>query len=327
MHWRKHKQLTLWALTMVTYNDIKKAHQRISDHIHNTPVLTSDSLDNELGSNLFFKCENFQKTGSFKIRGATNSILQLNEAEIKNGIITTSSGNHGAAVAFIADKIGTSSKIIMPNNTPKNKIENVQRYGGDIFYCEPNIKSREDTLEKMIQKSGGSIIHPYNDEKIIAGQGTAAKELIEKVPDLDAIICPVSGGGLLSGTLLAAKNLKPGIKVFGAEPENADDTYRSILNNKIMSNETTDTIADGLRAQVGTVTFPIIKENVDKILLVSEEMIISSMYMIWQRLKIIIEPSCSIVLAALMLNSNKFLNKKVGLILTGGNYDLKQIPW
>ena len=312
---------------MVTYNDIEKAHQRISNHIHNTPILTSDSLDNELGSNLFFKCENFQKTGSFKIRGATNSILQLNDTEIKNGIITTSSGNHGAAVAFIADKIGTSSKIIMPNNTPKNKIENVQRYGGEIFYCEPNIKSREDTLEKMIQKSGGSIIHPYNDEKIIAGQGTAAKELIEKVPDLDAIICPVSGGGLLSGTLLAAKNLKPGIKVFGAEPENADDTYRSILNNKIMSNETTDTIADGLRAQVGTVTFPIIKENVDKILLVSEEMIISSMYMIWQRLKIIIEPSCSIVLAALMLNSNKFLNKKVGLILTGGNYDLKQIPW
>ena len=312
---------------MVTYNDIEKAHQRISKHIHNTPILTSDSLDNELGSNLFFKCENFQKTGSFKIRGATNSILQLNDTEIKNGIITTSSGNHGAAVAFIADKIGTSSKIIMPNNTPKNKIENVQRYGGEIFYCEPNIKSREDTLEKMIQKSGGSIIHPYNDEKIIAGQGTAAKELIEKVPDLDAIICPVSGGGLLSGTLLAAKNLKPGIKVFGAEPENADDTYRSILNNKIMSNETTDTIADGLRAQVGTVTFPIIKENVDKILLVSEEMIISSMYMIWQRLKIIIEPSCSIVLAALMLNSNNFLNKKVGLILTGGNYDLKQIPW
>ena len=312
---------------MVTYNDIEKAHQRISDHIHNTPIFTSDSLDNELGSNLFFKCENFQKTGSFKIRGATNSILQLNDTEIKNGIITTSSGNHGAAVAFIADKIGTSSKIIMPNNTPKNKIENVQRYGGEIFYCEPNIKSREDTLEKMIQKSGGSIIHPYNDEKIIAGQGTAAKELIEKVPDLDAIICPVSGGGLLSGTLLAAKNLMPGIKVFGAEPENADDTYRSILNNKIMSNETTDTIADGLRAQVGTVTFPIIKENVDKILLVSEEMIISSMYMIWQRLKIIIEPSCSIVLAALMLNSNKFLNKKVGLILTGGNYDLKQIPW
>jgi len=312
---------------MVTYNDIEKAHLRISDHIHNTTILTSDSLNNELGSNLFFKCENFQKTGSFKIRGATNSILQLNDKEIKNGIITTSSGNHGAAVAFIANKIGASSKIIMPNNTPKNKIENVERYGGEIFYCEPNIKSREYTLEKMVQKSGGSIIHPYNDEKIIAGQGTAAKELIEKVPDLDAIICPVSGGGLLSGTLLAAKNLKPDIKVFGAEPENADDTYRSVLKNKIMSNKTTDTIADGLRAQVGTITFPIIKKNVNKILLVSEEMIISSMYMIWQRLKIIVEPSCSIVLAALMINSKRFLNKRVGLILTGGNFDLKQIPW
>ena len=312
---------------MVTYNDIEEAHLRISDHIHNTTILTSDSLNNELGSNLFFKCENFQKTGSFKIRGATNSILQLNDKEIKNGIITTSSGNHGAAVAFIANKIGASSKIIMPNNTPKNKIENVERYGGEIFYCEPNIKSREYTLKKMVQKSGGSIIHPYNDEKIIAGQGTAAKELIEKVPDLDAIICPVSGGGLLSGTLLAAKNLKPDIKVFGAEPENADDTYRSILKNKIMSNKTTDTIADGLRAQVGTITFPIIKENVNKILLVSEEMIISSMYMIWQRLKIIVEPSCSIVLAALMINSKRFLNKRVGLILTGGNFDLKQIPW
>ena len=312
---------------MVTYYDIEKAHLRISDHIHNTTILTSDSLNNELGSNLFFKCENFQKTGSFKIRGATNSILQLNDKEIKNGIITTSSGNHGAAVAFIANKIGASSKIIMPNNTPKNKIENVERYGGEILYCEPNIKSREYTLKKMVQKSGGSIIHPYNDEKIIAGQGTAAKELIEKVPDLDAIICPVSGGGLLSGTLLAAKNLKPDIKVFGAEPENADDTYRSVLKNKIMSNKTTDTIADGLRAQVGTITFPIIKENVNEILLVSEEMIISSMYMIWQRLKIIVEPSCSIVLAALMVNSKRFLNKRVGLILTGGNFDLKQIPW
>ena len=202
---------------MVTYNDIEKAHQRISDHIHNTPILTSDSLDNELGSNLFFKCENFQKTGSFKIRGATNSILQLNDTEIKNGIITTSSGNHGAAVAFIADKIGTSSKIIMPNNTPKNKIENVQRYGGEIFYCEPNIKSREDTLEKMIQKSGGSIIHPYNDEEIIAGQGTAAKELIERSKefyerDQEDISKRIKELGL-EESLINLKGLTPGMLV------------------------------------------------------------------------------------------------------------------
>ena len=312
---------------MVTFNDIEIAHNRISEYVYNTPILTSETLNNDTGAKLFFKCENFQKTGSFKIRGATNAILQLKKADIPKGIITTSSGNHGAAVSYTAREIGASSQVIMPENTPKNKIENVKRYGGEIIFCEPNIESREQTLEKTVNKSGASIIHPYNDEKIIAGQGTAAKELIEEVPDLDAIICPVSGGGLLSGTLLSAKELKPNLQVFGAEPKNADDTYRSILNNKIMPNTTTNTIADGLRAQLGSITFPIIKNNVNCILLVSEEMIINSMYLIWQILKIIIEPSCSIVLAALLLNSEKFINKKVGLILTGGNYDIKRVPW
>ena len=312
---------------MVTFKDIEIAHNRISKYVYNTPIMTSKTLNNDTGAKLFFKCENFQKTGSFKIRGATNAILQLKKADILKGIITTSSGNHGAAVSYTAREIGASSQVIMPENTPKNKIDNVKRYGGEIVFCEPNIKSREQTLEKIVNKSGASIIHPYNDEKIIAGQGTAAKELIEEVPDLDAIICPVSGGGLLSGTLLSAKELKPNLEVFGAEPKNADDTYRSILNNKIMSNTATNTIADGLRAQLGSITFPIIKNNVNSILLVSEEMIINSMYLIWQILKIIIEPSCSIVLAALLLNSKKFINKKVGLILTGGNYDIKRVPW
>ena len=312
---------------MVTFKDIEIAHNRISKYVYNTPIMTSKTLNNDTGAKLFFKCENFQKTGSFKIRGATNAILQLKKADIQKGIITSSSGNHGAAVSYTAREIGASSQVIMPENTPKNKIDNVKRYGGRIIFCEPNIKSREQTLEKIVNKSGASIIHPYNDEKIIAGQGTAAKELIEEVPDLDAIICPVSGGGLLSGTLLSAKELKPNLEVFGAEPKNADDTYRSILNNKIMSNTTTNTIADGLRAQLGSITFPIIKNNVNSILLVSEEMIINSMYLIWQILKIIIEPSCSIVLAALLLNSEKFINKKVGLILTGGNYDIKRVPW
>ncbi len=312
---------------MVTFKDIEIAHNRISKYVNKTPIMTSKTLNNDTGAKLFFKCENFQKTGSFKIRGATNAILQLKKADILKGIITTSSGNHGAAVSYTAREIGASSQVIMPENTPKNKIDNVKRYGGKIIFCEPNIKSREHTLEKIVNKSGASIIHPYNDEKIIAGQGTAAKELIEEVPDLDAIICPVSGGGLLSGTLLSAKELKPNLEVFGAEPKNADDTYRSILNNKIMPNTTTNTIADGLRAQLGSITFPIIKNNVNSILLVSEEMIINSMYLIWQILKIIIEPSCSIVLAALLLNSKKFINKKVGLILTGGNYDIKRVPW
>jgi threonine dehydratase len=312
---------------MITYSDIKIAHDRISKYIHRTPVYTSQTLNLESNSKLYFKCENFQKTGSFKIRGATNAILQLNKKQLKNGIITTSSGNHGAAISYTANNMGISACVIMPKNTPPNKIENVKRYGGKIVFCEPNISSREETLYQMVKESGSSIIHPYNDNKIIAGQGTAAKELIEDVKDLDSIICPVSGGGLLSGTVLTAKSLNPKLKIYGAEPENADDTYRSIMNNKIMSNKTTDTIADGLRAQVGTLTFPIIQEHVEDILLVSEKMIINSMYVIWQRLKIIIEPSCSIVLAALLLNPKKFENKRVGLVLTGGNYDLNKMPW
>jgi threonine dehydratase len=215
----------------------------------------------------------------------------------------------------------------MPDNSPKFKVDNVQRYGGEIIFCEPNIKARENTLKKMVQETAATIVHPYNDEKIIAGQGTAAKELLESIPDLDVIIAPVSGGGLLAGTLLAAKNINPNIKVYGAEPKNADDAYRSIKNKKIVFNKTTDTIADGLRAQVGTITFPIIQKYVDGIILVSEEMIIQSMRMIWQRLKIIIEPSCSIVLAALLIKNEQFYNKRIGLILTGGNVDLDTLPW
>ena len=312
---------------MVNYNDIESAHNRISNFIHNTPILTCENINLESNAKLFFKCDNFQKTGSFKIRGATNTILQLSKKQIKNGVITTSSGNHGAAVAAAAKKLGANVKVIMPNNTPKVKINNVQRYGGEIIFCEPNIKARENTLNEMVKESGSTIVHPYNDEKVIAGQGTAAKELLEKVADLDIIITPVSGGGLLAGTSLLAKSINPNIKVYGAEPKNADDTYRSIKNKKIVPNKTTDTIADGLRAQVGTITFPIIQKNVDGIILVSEEMIIQSMRTIWQRMKIIIEPSCSIALAAILINNEQFHNKRIGIILTGGNVDLDSLPW
>ena len=312
---------------MVNYNDIESAHNRISNFIHNTPILTCENINLESNAKLFFKCDNFQKTGSFKIRGATNTILQLSKKQIKNGVITTSSGNHGAAVAAAAKKLGANVKVIMPNNTPKVKINNVQRYGGEIIFCEPNIKARENTLNEMVKESGSTIVHPYNDEKVIAGQGTAAKELLEKVADLDIIITPVSGGGLLAGTSLLAKSINPNIKVYGAEPKNADDTYRSIKNKKIVPNKTTDTIADGLRAQVGTITFPIIQKNVDGIILVSEEMIIQSMRTIWQRMKIIIEPSCSIALAAILINNEQFHNKRIGIILTGGNVDLDNLPW
>ena len=312
---------------MVNFKHIKSAHHRISNFIHNTPILTCENINMETKTSIFFKCDNFQKTGSFKIRGATNTILQLSKKQLTNGVITTSSGNHGAAVSSAASKLGASIKVIMPDNSPKFKVDNVQRYGGEIIFCEPNIKARENTLKKMVQETAATIVHPYNDEKIIAGQGTAAKELLESIPDLDVIIAPVSGGGLLAGTLLAAKNINPNIKVYGAEPKNADDAYRSIKNKKIVFKKTTDTIADGLRAQVGTITFPIIQKYVDGIILVSEEMIIQSMRMIWQRLKIIIEPSCSIVLAALLIKNEQFYNKRIGLILTGGNVDLDTLPW
>ena len=312
---------------MVNYNDIESAHNRISNFIHNTPILTCENINLESNAKLFFKCDNFQKTGSFKIRGATNTILQLSKKQLKNGVITTSSGNHGAAVAAAAKKLGANVKVIMPNNTPKVKINNVQRYGGEIIFCEPNIKARENTLNEMVKESGSTIVHPYNDEKVVAGQGTAAKELLEKVADLDIIITPVSGGGLLAGTSLLAKSINPNIKVYGAEPKNADDTYRSIKNKKIVPNKTTETIADGLRAQVGTITFPIIQKNVDGIILVSEQMIIQSMRTIWQRMKIIIEPSCSIALAAILINNKQFHNKRIGVILTGGNVDLDSLPW
>ena len=312
---------------MVNFNNIESAHHRISNFIHNTPILTCENINTETKTSIFFKCDNFQKTGSFKIRGATNTILQLSKKQLTNGVITTSSGNHGAAVSSAASKLGASIKVIMPDNSPKFKVDNVQRYGGEIIFCEPNIKARENTLKKMVQETAATIVHPYNDEKIIAGQGTAAKELLESIPDLDVIIAPVSGGGLLAGTLLAAKNINPNIKIYGAEPKNADDAYQSIKNKKIVFNKTTDTIADGLRAQVGTITFPIIQKYVDGIILVSEEMIIQSMRMIWQRLKIIIEPSCSIVLAALLIKNEQFYNKRIGLILTGGNVDLDTLPW
>ena len=312
---------------MVNFNHIKSAHDRISNYIHNTPVLTCENINEETKSSIFFKCDNFQKTGSFKIRGATNKILQLSKEQLDNSVITTSSGNHGAAVSSTASKLGTSVKVIMPNNTPKVKVDNVKRYGGEIIFCEPNIKSRENTLDKMVNETGATIVHPYNDEKIIAGQGTAAKELLESIPDLDVIIAPVSGGGLLAGTLLAAKNINPKIEVYGAEPKNADDAFQSLKENKIVPNKSTDTIADGLRAQVGTITFPIINKYADGILVVSEKMIIQTMKMIWQRLKIIVEPSCSIVLAALMIHNEQFFNKRIGLILTGGNVDLDALPW
>ena len=312
---------------MPTLNEIQKAHSRIKPFIHNTPVLTNSSLDDLSQAELYFKCENFQKAGSFKIRGATNAVLQLSEEDLYKGVATASSGNHGAALSMAVTALGGKTKVVMPNNTPDIKIRNVKRNGGQIIWCEPNQISRDKALRKVLEDTGSILVHPYNDKDIICGQGTASLELMEECPDLDILITPVSGGGLLGGTLCYAKEKNKNIQVFGAEPMEADDAYRSLLSGEIQSNETTNTICDGLRAQIGTITFPIIRDKVNGIIPISEEDIISTMQMIWERMKIIVEPSCSIALAAVLNNKNIFSDKKVGLILSGGNVDLDHLPW
>ena len=312
---------------MVTLKDIASAHDRIREFIHRTPVLTNKSLNELTGAELFFKCDNFQKAGSFKIRGATNTVELLSQDEMDNGIATTSSGNHGAALSMAVSRRGGKTKVVMPHNTPKIKVNNVERNGGEVVWCEPDQSSREEVLRELIDKTGSTVVHPYNDERIIAGQGTCAKELLEDYPDIACIVSPVSGGGLLSGTLLSSKGINKDILVYGAEPSEADDAFRSLQSGEIVPNETINTICDGLRAQIGTITFPIIQKNVDGIITLSEEEIINSMQMIWERMKIIIEPSCAISLAAIIKNREMFEGKKVGLIMSGGNVDLTQLPW
>jgi len=312
---------------MVTLKDIEAAHERIRPLIHRTSVLTNNSLNELSGAELYFKCDNFQKAGSFKIRGATNTVEQLTIEELNRGVATTSSGNHGAALSMAVTRRGGKTKVVMPNNTPEIKVNNVERNGGEVVWCEPEQESRESVLKELIEKTGAVVVHPYNDERIMAGQGTCAKELLEDYPDLDTIVSPVSGGGLLSGTLLSSKALKANIQVFGAEPVEADDAYRSLKLGKIVPNETINTICDGLRAQIGTLTFPVIADLVDDIITVTEEEIIDSMRMIWERLKMIVEPSSSIALGAILKNKDKFNGKKVGLIISGGNVDLDHLPW
>ena len=312
---------------MVSLQEITRSHKRIQAFIHRTPVLNSHSIDQYCSAELYFKCDNFQKTGTFKIRGATNAVQQLKREELERGVATASSGNHGAALAMAVGIRGGKVTVIMPDNSSPKKIENVKRNGGNIIWCRPQQESREKVLSDFVKETGAIVIHPYNNERIIAGQGTAAVELLEDYPNLDIIITPLSGGGLLSGTLCAAKNMKPDIKVYGAEPEAANDAYRSLKAGKRLANKTTNTICDGLRAQIGEINFPIIQKMVDGIITLTEHEIIDSMRMIWDRMKIIVEPSSSIVLAAIIKKTVLIKDKKVGLILSGGNVDLDDLPW
>jgi len=312
---------------MVSLKDIESAHERIRPFIHRTPVLTNASLNKETAANLYFKCENFQKAGSFKIRGATNAVEMLSDKDFNKGVATTSSGNHGAALSMAVSRRGGSTKVVMPHNTPKIKVNNVLRNGGEVVWCDPDQKYRESVLKDVVKENGSTVVHPYNDERIMAGQGTCVKELLEDVPNIDVIVSPVSGGGLLSGSLIAAKAMNSHIKVFGAEPKEADDAYRSLKKGTIVSNKTIDTICDGLRAQIGTKTFPVIQDLVDEIITIEENEVIDSLRMIWERLKIIVEPSCSIALALVLKKKHLFKGQNVGLIMSGGNVDLNKLPW
>jgi threonine dehydratase len=317
----------------VNWNVIVAAHERIVPRIHRTPVLTSASLNAMAGAELYFKCDNLQKTGSFKIRGATNAIFSLSEAEAAHGVVAPSSGNHAAAVACAAGWRGIPAWIVMPKNAPAVKCRAVEAYGGKITFCEPKVSARAETAARVQAETGAALIHPYDDDRIIAGQATAAKELLEEVSDLDAVLTPVSGGGLLSGTSIAAKTMRPAIKVFGCEPERADDAYRSLSSKVLQSLESSDTMADGLRASLSPRTFAILQKNVDGILLVSEEEIASTMHLVWERMKIVIEPSSAVALAPLLRKEGAAVlglatggegkRKKIGVIFSGGNVELK----
>jgi threonine dehydratase len=310
-----------------TLDDIHQAAQRIKPYIHRTPVLTSKSLNQKVDAQVFLKCENFQKVGAFKFRGACNAVFSLGDEEATHGVSTHSSGNHAQALALAATLRGIPAYIVMPNNAPDVKKAAVAGYGGKITYCEPTLEAREATLAQVVEETGSIVVHPYNDERVIAGQGTATLEFLEEVPDLDVIIVPVGGGGLLSGTSIAATEIKKGIRVIAGEPEMADDAYRSLKEGVIVPSAKPKTIADGLLTSLGNITFPIIQEHVEQIVTVSEEGIIDSMKFILERAKIIIEPSAAVAICVLWERKIDLRGLKVGVILSGGNVDLEKLPW
>ena len=308
----------------ITKEQIEQAHERIRPFIHKTPVLTCNTIDQLAGAELFFKCENFQKIGAFKIRGGMNAALSLPKDKLANGIATHSSGNHAQAIAYAARQLGTKAYIVMPDNSPSVKVNAVKGYGAEVTFCENNQQAREETLQGIVDKTGAAFIHPYNDERVITGQATCAKELIEEVSSLDFILAPVGGGGLLSGTLLAAHYFSPSTKVVAGEPEGAADAVLSIKSGKIETAPYIKTIADGLLTKLGDKTFPIIQQYVTDILTVSDEEIISTLRLVYERMKIVIEPSSAVVLAALLKNKELFAGKRAGIIISGGNVDLKK---
>ncbi|WP_430467474.1 pyridoxal-phosphate dependent enzyme [Winogradskyella ouciana] len=304
-----------------------QTQNRIKPFIHQAPVLTSQLLNEKAGCNLFFKCENFQKMGAFKMRGATNAILSLSEDERQKGVVTHSSGNFAQAVSLAAQKLGVKAYIVMPENAPQVKKDGVRTYEGEIIECESTLQAREAAANKVREEKGASFLHPSNQDEVIYGNSTAAMELLEEQPNLDVILVPIGGGGLIAGTALAAYYFSKNCKVIGGEPIEADDAYRSLASGKIETNKGANTIADGLRTHLGNRNFPIIKKHVDKIIRVEEDEIITAMKLIWERMKVLVEPSSAVPFAAVLKNKEEFKNKNVGIILSGGNVDVTNLPF
>ena len=310
-----------------TLTEIREAAERIKPFTHRTPVLTCSTLNDVCRAELFFKCENFQKAGAFKIRGATNAVFSLEDGEASQGVATHSSGNHAAALALAARWRGIKAYVVMPENAPQVKREAVAGYGAEIIFCQPTLTAREAGLAEVVDRTGAAFIHPYNDYRVISGQGTAALELCEEIPGLDVVMTPVGGGGLLSGTSIAVSAISPKTHVIGAEPERADDAYRSLHAGRIIPPTNPDTIADGLRTMLGDLTFPIIRRYVKNIVTVSEEGIVTAMHHVWERMKIIIEPSAAVPLGALLTKRTAVAGERIGIIVSGGNVDLENLPW
>lgn len=310
-----------------TFDDIRDTHERIRIYINKTPVLTSDAINELAGCHVFFKCENLQKIGAFKARGGMNAVLSLSKVEQQKGITTHSSGNHAQAIALAAKAVGTKAYIVMPNNAPEIKKNGVKYLGGEIIECEPTLEARETTVQKIIDEKGATFVHPFNNYDVIAGQATAAIELIEQTGNLNVLMAPVGGGGLLSGTALATHYLLPNVEVFAGEPEGAADAILSFKSGKIEKAPYIKTIADGLLTTLGDKTIEIIRTYVKDIITVSEEEIIAAMRLVWEQLKIVIEPSSAVPFAALLKEKERFTGKRVGIILTGGNVDLGKLPF
>jgi threonine dehydratase len=314
-------------LYIPTFDDVLQARERIKPYIHRTPVLTSSYFNKLTGAELFFKCENFQKAGAFKVRGASNAVFGLSDEQAARGVATHSSGNHALSLSYAAGRRGIKASVVMPKTAPEAKKAAVRGYGGEVFECEPSTTAREAMLEELVARTGADFVHPYNDHRVIAGQATCSLELQEDVGDLDAIVAPIGGGGMISGTCLAMSNVSPQTEIYAAEPKNADDAYRSFKAGEIIEDDAPQTVADGLKVSLRPRTWHFVSTYVKDVLLASEEEIIEAMYLTWQRMKIVVEPSSSVPLATIIKNKEIFAGRRVGVILTGGNVDLKKLPW